>query len=234
MVREVGGFLTLRFLRPQLILLCAFLLYAINSSAAVDDFVGNGSDGPFASTGANSFVADMGGAYASITANHAIGSSTITVTAGGASFLNCDAVLIMNMTTGEYERLSVHPSTASLGTVVTLIKATTIAFDGTTDNVQLIRCPEFSTATISVGHSLTTAAFDGSTGGVIWFYANGTVTIAGTIDVDGLGWSGGAAGALGALGAGFAGGLTPDVNANDGSNGGDGVGGAGGGDVFCT
>jgi hypothetical protein len=54
---------------------------------------------------------------------------------------------------------------------------------------QVIRVPRYQTATLSSG--LTAAAWDGRTGGVLAVDVAGTLTLGGTVSVDGLGFRGG-------------------------------------------
>ena len=190
------------------------LFLCFDAGAAPDDFIGRGTDGAFSSTGASTFDAayngttGMGGAYASVAALVTGGATTAITVAGGqeAGFSACDVAILINMVTGTYERVIVQSTAAN---TINLYSAPASTYDPTSDGngdgvndaIQLIRAPQFTNVTINVGHELTTSAFDGNRGGVIWFYATGTVDISGTINVDAAGWSGGAGGGAAAGGA---------------------------------
>lgn len=75
------------------------------------------------------------------------------------------------------------------GTTWTMKYALVKTFDTT---AQVQKGLEYAAATISSGFTLTSSAWDGSTGGIIFFLCNGTTTIDGTIDLIGKGYRGGA------------------------------------------
>jgi len=58
-------------------------------------------------------------------------------------------------------------------------------------HVQIVRVPRYSSLTVNSGASLTTDAWNGSTGGILAIEVNGGATINGTLDVSGLGFRGG-------------------------------------------
>jgi hypothetical protein len=59
------------------------------------------------------------------------------------------------------------------------------------DKVQIVRVPRYSSLTLNSGATITTDAWDGSSGGIIAIEVSGTSTINGTIDVSSLGFRGG-------------------------------------------
>lgn len=58
---------------------------------------------------------------------------------------------------------------------------------------QVVRVPQYDTLTIANGGSVTAPPWDGSVGGIVAIHAQSAVSLAGTIDVSGLGFRGGAA-----------------------------------------
>ena len=66
----------------------------------------------------------------------------------------------------------------------------TVDGNGLREAVMVLRVPNYTDVTIDSGATLNTSAFDGSTGGALFFRATGTVTINGTIEADGRGYSG--------------------------------------------
>jgi hypothetical protein len=57
--------------------------------------------------------------------------------------------------------------------------------------VQVIRVPRYTSLSLSAGATITTRAWDGSTGGIIALEVSGTSTINGTIDASAMGFTGG-------------------------------------------
>lgn len=56
---------------------------------------------------------------------------------------------------------------------------------------QVIAVPEYTTVSMAAGNTLTGHAWNGSSGGVVAFLANSTVSISGTVNANGLGFRGG-------------------------------------------
>lgn len=96
----------------------------------------------------------------------------------------------ISATAGRYEYATV---TAKSGSTLTLAASLTYTY---TQNVpsrqtyQIIRVPQYSSATVS--GTVTAAAWDGTTGGVVALDTTGTLTFSGNIDVSGQGFRGGA------------------------------------------
>ncbi len=67
---------------------------------------------------------------------------------------------------------------------------------------QAVTFPEYNNVTLAAGKTLTASSWDETTGtgGILAFEAKGTVTLNGTLDVSGLGFTGGVAQALGSAG----------------------------------
>ncbi|MCK8497269.1 adventurous gliding motility protein AgmC [Myxococcus fulvus] len=85
---------------------------------------------------------------------------------------------------------------ARIGTVLagpprlSLTAPLTVTFAANT-GTQVIRVPEYSTVTVNAGGSIVATPWNGTTGGVLIFLANGAVTNNGAIHADGLGFRGG-------------------------------------------
>src|SRR5262249_31738724 len=65
-------------------------------------------------------------------------------------------------------------------------------------NFEVVRVPQYTTATLS--STLTAGAWDGSGGGILAIDVSTTLTLGGTVSVDGLGFRGGAGQTLGGAG----------------------------------
>lgn len=104
-----------------------------------------------------------------------------------------DEVLIITMQgadAGTYETASVADAS---GAVITLTTGLTYSYDGANDKVTVQRVPNYTDVTVENGGTLTAHAWDGETGGVIFFRAlNVTVKAGGEIKASGLGHTGGA------------------------------------------
>jgi hypothetical protein len=156
--------------------------------------------------------------FTALTSNAAAGATSITVS---SSSLNANSRFPANLSAGDLvmiiqmqgATLNTASSTSSTwGAITAYNNAGKHEFnevqsvpDGTTINlvspllnsytvtgkVQVVRVPRYTTLTINAGASLTTQAWNGSTGGVIAIEDSGTTIINGTIDVSGLGFRGG-------------------------------------------
>lgn len=76
------------------------------------------------------------------------------------------------------------------GANLTLDEALVNGFDAT--GTQVIRVPEYTTVTVNMGATLAAQAWNGTTGGVLAFFATGAISNAGTISADSRGFRGGA------------------------------------------
>jgi hypothetical protein len=106
-----------------------------------------------------------------------------------------DEVLVLGLagtetnveTVGNYETFIVA---SVAGDKITFATAKTKAF-GNKAIVQ--RVPQYENVSIAAGKSLYPSAWDGTSGGVVFFRATGRVSVEGTIHADGMGYRGGAA-----------------------------------------
>lgn len=122
----------------------------------------------------------------------AVPSGSTTVTLATAVGINAGELVLLLQARGTTAGAwSIHRVVARNGTVLTLDSATTVSYDTTSPAVAVAqRVPEFTTATIA--GTLTAPAWDGTTGGVLAFYASGAVQVSGSVTAAGRGWRGGA------------------------------------------
>lgn len=187
----------------------ALCVLALGSSAAlaeVDTFgVGSGRNGPLVVAGPSTVI----NSYAPVTAALAAGSTSITIGActGEASCFVADDLVLVHQTTGltpapvsgtpDAVDLSSRPvgrwEFARVGSVTptTLELTAPLVHDYAANVTQVIRVPEYTNVSIAAGRSITAPAWDGSTGGLVAFLANGTITNSGVINASALGFRGG-------------------------------------------
>jgi hypothetical protein len=191
--------------------LAATLFLTRMANAEVDSFgLGTGRDGPLVVTNAAGVVVNT---YAPVTASVSVGATTVTVGArrgAGTTFTKGQVILLWQARggfaaplvsgsptpvalsattkTGRYELARIA---SVAGDTLTLTRALVNAFDS--GSTQVVSVPEYAKVTVNANAKLTALAWDGATatGGILAFFANDTVTNAGTIDVSGMGFAGG-------------------------------------------
>jgi Concanavalin A-like lectin/glucanases superfamily len=117
------------------------------------------------------------------------GSTSLTAT--NASFATGQQILIhqtQGTGAGQWERNVISGYTAGTITLQTPL----IGTYGTGAQVRVLK--QYTNVTINSGKTYTAKAWNGTTGGILAFLANGTVTITGNISASGKGFVGGAAG----------------------------------------
>lgn len=185
----------------------------------------------------------VAGAYTvSGSTNLSLTATNVTAVAGnvltavsGAGFAANDEILLIQMTgssgnEGNWEQLKIASVS---GSTVTLTAPTTKTYDAATEKVQLIKLPQYTDVTLN--GTLTTAAWNGNTGGVLTFMANNDFTIAGgKLDMVGKGFNGSLGGAAGTGGNSGTSGIHGDPATAGGNNGTGGTGVFGGGDGAST
>ncbi|NCN26106.1 hypothetical protein GW915_00900 [bacterium] len=141
--------------------------------------------------------------------------TTSAITAGATSisvnsisgFANGNEVLIIQMlgtNAGKFETATINavPSGSTLS-FSSALKNSYPAYSAGTQVTQVIAVPNYSSLTINSGGYLSAHAFDGQTGGVVFFRSSGAVnveynaTYSGRIVANGIGFAGGSAGAAG-------------------------------------
>ena len=202
---------------------------------------GDGSDGALTVSSGTAYTDAL---RTGVTGTNAAGGNTLTV-ASSSGFAVGDEIIIITMvdaatsgnTVGQHE---FNIITAISGNTFTLATLRTNAFNASSTQIhQAIKVPNYTNVSISAGAILTCNTWNGSTGGVLCFRANGTLTNAGTITSSGKGYRGvghnavwrnknGAQGE-GIYGTGYAGGSSNGSNSVtwNGANGNGGGGGTG-------
>ncbi|GAB4093256.1 adventurous gliding motility protein AgmC [Flaviaesturariibacter terrae] len=186
-------------MRTFLIGLCAFL--CLNAQAGIDIYgVGTGRDGALtvSSTG---LVVNV---YTAVTADISAGSTSVSVNST-TGFAAGDLVMIWQATgyTGAVvgSASSIDLTASPVGrwelSRVTAVAANSLSLASSFSNsytasvTQVIRVPEYTNVTINAGRSISAIAWNGSTGGIVAFLVNGTLTNNGSVDVRGRGFRAG-------------------------------------------
>jgi hypothetical protein len=148
--------------------------------------VGSGSDGSLTVSG--SVVINSISAAATGTS----GQTTVTL-AAGTGFVMGQSILLhqtQGTNAGDWEKAVVAQVN---GSVLTLTQPLQHSYTsaGTNNHAQAIVAPQYTNVTVPVGQSLAAPAWNGTTGGILVFNASGTVTVAGTMSMKGLGYRGG-------------------------------------------
>ncbi len=91
---------------------------------------------------------------------------------------------------GRYEYATVKTVSGSTLTLAASLTYTYTQSVSSRQTYQIVRVPQYSSATVS--GTVTAAAWNGTTGGVVALDTTGTLTFSGTIDVSGQGFRGGA------------------------------------------
>lgn len=191
------------------------------SSPSASKF-GDGSNGDI-TIAANTTEAPID---ASVTATAASNSATVNRTSG---FFTNQLVLFhqtQGTNAGAWEIARVESQN---GTKLKLTTNLTNSYSSAGSNRAQIRViPQYNDVTVNTNMSWNAKAWNGSTGGILAFLANGTVTVNGTINATGQGFRGGNGGnnAYGTQGEGLTGGGAQSSSANGTG------GGAGGGGVW--
>jgi hypothetical protein len=124
--------------------------------------------------------------FANITGS--AGSTTATVSSS-TNFSIGDLVLIhQTQGTSDVGKWEYNFIASISGTTWTLARALMNTYSNSSGKAQVIKIPQYHNVTVQSGGTITTPSWDGSTGGITAFVANGTVTVAGTITANGSGY----------------------------------------------
>ena len=172
------------------------LFWAWSCCPAFCQFLGDGHEGALTPSGT---VTLPSSGYSDLTATASVGATTITVTSAAGFAVN-DYIMIMQMVgtgVGNYEVRRITNIASNTLTVFPLVN--TYTKSGSASVAQAILMHQYSNVSVTAGNALTAPAWNGTTGGVLAFYANGTVTVSGTGDIhmNGKGFSGGASATAG-------------------------------------
>jgi len=183
---------------------------------AADDF-GDGSDGAVTISSNKNIHTDTIASGRTAADGEAftvssLGVNTITVTGTGTdgtsssslsnSVSSGDEILLINLrgassaytNVGSYEFCevsSVSGAVITCGSNLTKTYGNVSNTDLTGQSIVVQRVPNYANVTINSGVTLTANAWDGSYGGIVVFRSNGTVSIAGSIDMGAKGYRGG-------------------------------------------
>lgn len=180
----------------------------VNSVFEFTGYGGTGADGSLTVDGvpngpSNPLYTDNVRTYITAAASGGATSITVNSTAG---FSDGDELVIIQMLgtgIGNYETKSISSHTGTSFTFASGISNAYPAYSAGTAVAQVIRVPRYTSVTINSGGYLTTHAFNGTTGGVMFFRANGNIvlnynaTMSGTLSVKGVGYAGGAVSSAG-------------------------------------
>jgi len=156
---------------------------------------GNGVDGSLTISSTDVIVNN----YTYLTGNESIGNQSINVNSA-AEFNQGDEILIIQMQnysygiTGQYEFITIGSINSN---TINLISPLNNNYYSETFNssiatsTQVISVPQYTNVIINAGASITSTAWNGYTGGIVVFRANGTVNINGLINASGKGYRGG-------------------------------------------
>lgn len=148
----------------------------------ISNFFGDGSDG------ALTISTDTTEAPTDSACTGTINTQSLTAT--NASFAAGDKIMIhqtRGTNAGTYELNDIQAYTAGTITTKTPLKATY------TSGAQVRVLKEYTDVTINSGKTYTAKAWNGTVGGILAFYASGTVTITGNIEASEKGFRGGQA-----------------------------------------
>jgi uncharacterized repeat protein (TIGR01451 family) len=165
-----------------------------------------GKDGAFTATAANTTV----NTYTTLTAGATAGATTISVAsatgitvgdvllvyqAQGATISTANANTYGAVSAlgnaGRYEYVSVASVVGTTITLGTVCDTTPLRFSYSS-GAQVVRVPQYSSLTVNAGASIVPQAWNGSTGGIVAAIVDGTATVSGSINANGLGFRGGA------------------------------------------
>jgi hypothetical protein len=190
----------------SLLCLVIFSCFYMAARAEPDSFgLGTGRDGALTISTTNTVI----NSYAPVTASLSPGNLSIsigTITGAAAGFNAGDLVMVWQ-TTG----LSPEPASGAAGPfdlssdVVgrwefarvasvsgsTLTLTAPLIYGYSANRTQVVKVPEFTSVTINSGKSITARSWDGTSGGIVVFLAQGTVTNNGSINAAAMGFRGG-------------------------------------------
>lgn len=143
---------------------------------------GSGVDGELVVSNANTVVNLI---QSQLTASASVGQATVVVESANGFAENqvCLLIQMRGAGAGNYEEKVISSIT---GDTITFSSSLTHAYtdDGTNANdnnmAQLVHLPQYTNVTVNSGASITCNAWNGISGGIVAFLANGTVTINGS------------------------------------------------------
>lgn len=151
----------------------------------VSNFFGDGSDGVL-TISSNTTEAPVDSTAAGT-------QGTYSLSATNASFASGQRIMIhqtRGTNAGTYQLTEIASYTA--GTITTTDPLDITFITSGNDAAQVRVMPQYTNVTINAGATYSAKAWDGSVGGILGFYANGTVTVTGEMTASEKGFRGGA------------------------------------------
>ncbi len=197
-------------------------------AAGVCDRGGDGSDGALNVTTATTLTP----AATPLVADAAAGATSLRVisTAGISAGNEVLVIGMQGASAGRYEYGRVASVTTN---TITLAAGLANPYAGSTERVQVVRVLRYSALTVAAGQTLSVAAWNGTTGGVLPVRVSGAATIAGDLSASARGFRGGAGDSGGRMCGPGAQGESPTGVGGRSTAANGGGGGGGGGGVFC-
>jgi hypothetical protein len=163
--------------------------YCTDFGGAVSTFqlFGDGSDGSLIVT-ANPTIIN---AYTTLTASAISGTTALSVSTTSGFIANKE--ILIHQTQGVNAGIYEFATVVSINSgVLNLSKALSNTYTQSGNSrTQILSVPHYANVTVQSGGVLTAQAWNGNFGGLLVFRANGTVSIAGTVSTNGLGFRGG-------------------------------------------
>lgn len=179
---------------------------------------GNGSDGSL--TVSSTSYTDAVRSAVSTTSNSGQAVLSVSSVSGFSAGQTVLVIQMLGTGAGQYEEKTISSvGGSSLTFSSNLIYTYT---NGANDKAQVLKVNQYTSVTVNNGGVLTCSAFDGSTGGIVYFKASGTVTVNsdGKISASEKGFPGGTGGTGGWGGTGGAWGFGGTSSSPQGKNGG--------------
>lgn len=161
---------------------------APRAALAVGPTFGDGSAGAVTFAVNTQFIPPVDG----VVSSGAASGSALTLASSSGAFVPGQKVLIhqtRGSSAGTWELNSVQ--SYFLGTIATSVPLShTYASTGGADRAQVLVVPQYTNVTVNLGVTVSAKPWNGSTGGILAFLANGTVTLQGSLVAARMGFVG--------------------------------------------
>ena len=154
---------------------------------AADPMFGNGSDGAITFSSNTQFNPPVD----AVVVSGFMGGSTLTVSSPSGAFLAGQRIMIHQTRGSGAGMWELHTvQSYALGNIITSAAlAHTYASSGA-DRAQILVLPQYTNVTVNAGVTVTAKPWNESTGGILAWYVNDTLTVNGAIAADGVGFRG--------------------------------------------
>ncbi len=130
--------------------------------------------------------------YVNSIATSVSASGNVANVGNSAKFYSGDIVLLHQtqdaVNAGVWETATIQAVSSN---VITFTSVLHNSYNSSPGHAQIVKIPQYSSVTVQNGGTLTAFPWNGTTGGVLTFSSNGTVTIDGAVDASGKGFRGG-------------------------------------------